>query len=122
MLRNRITALETAEMAYLQLAGLLRERAKELACIYAVDQIGFRMVVLDTKTRSLKHSVPVGRYPFGICLSPDEKKVYVANVGMFEYGWIKESKDEEKTNDKKPLVRNSKQSLSSGKKLKSHAK
>ena len=39
MLRNRVTALETAEMAYLQLAGQLRERAKELACIYAVAQI-----------------------------------------------------------------------------------
>jgi len=39
VLRNRITALETAEMAYHQLAGHLRERAKELACIYAVDQI-----------------------------------------------------------------------------------
>jgi YVTN family beta-propeller protein len=68
---------------------------KDGSTIYAVDQIGFRMVVLDTKTRSLKHSVPVGRYPFGICLSPDEKKVYVANVGMFEYGWIKESNDED---------------------------
>jgi YVTN family beta-propeller protein len=63
--------------------------------LYAVDQIGFRMVVLDTKTQTLKHSVPVGRYPFGICLSPDEKKVYVANVGMFEYGWIKESNEED---------------------------
>lgn len=62
--------------------------------LYAVDQIGFRMVVIDTKTKMLKHSVPVGRYPFGICLSPDEKKVYVANVGMFEYGWIKDKNDD----------------------------
>lgn len=60
--------------------------------LYAVDQIGFRMVVLDTETRSLKYSVPVGRYPFGICLSPDEKKAYVANVGMFEYSFIKDGK------------------------------
>src|SRR5665811_321673 len=34
------------------------------------------------------HNVPVGRYPFGICLSPDEQTVYVANVGMFEYSMI----------------------------------
>jgi DNA-binding beta-propeller fold protein YncE len=53
--------------------------------LYAVDQIGFRMVIINTETGRLEHSVPVGRYPFGICLSPDEQKVYVANVGMFQY-------------------------------------
>lgn len=67
--------------------------SKDGKTLYAVDQIGFRMVILDTKTKTLKSSVPVGRYPFGICLSPDEKKAYVANVGMFEYSYIKESKD-----------------------------
>ncbi|MDD5151144.1 MAG: bifunctional YncE family protein/alkaline phosphatase family protein [Flavobacterium sp.] len=66
--------------------------SKDGKTLYAVDQIGFRMVVLDTKTRKLKYSVPVGRYPFGICLSPDEKKAYVANVGMFEYSYIKDRK------------------------------
>ncbi|MBK8654552.1 MAG: hypothetical protein IPN20_11750 [Haliscomenobacter sp.] len=35
--------------------------------------------------KKLAQSVPVGRYPFGIALSPDEKHVYVANVGMYEY-------------------------------------
>lgn len=64
----------------------LSEDGKKL---YAVDQIGFRMLILDTETLTLKHSVPVGRYPFGINLSPNEKKVYVANVGMFEYSRIK---------------------------------
>ncbi len=64
---------------------------KDGSTIYAVDQIGFRVVVLDTKTMKLKHSIPVGRYPFGITLSPDEKKVYVANVGMFQYSLIKEN-------------------------------
>lgn len=56
--------------------------------IYAVDQIGFRMVVVDTETEELDYNIPVGRYPFGICLSPDEKKVYVANVGMFQYSML----------------------------------
>ncbi len=68
--------------------------SKDGKTIYAVDQIGFRMVIVDITTRSLKYSVPVGRYPFGICLSPDEKKVYVANVGMFEYAYIRESSEE----------------------------
>lgn len=62
--------------------------SKDGSKLYAVDQIGFRMVIADPKTRQLLHNVPVGRYPFGICLSPDEKKVYVANVGMFEYNLI----------------------------------
>lgn len=64
--------------------------SKDGKTLYAVDQIGFRMLIVDTEEKILKHSVPVGRYPFGICLSPDEKKVYVANVGMFEYAQIKE--------------------------------
>ena len=64
--------------------------SKDGKTIYAVDQIGFRMVIIDTETKTLKHSIPVGRYPFGICLSPDEKKVYVANVGMFAYNIIKD--------------------------------
>ncbi len=68
---------------------------KDGKTLYAVDQIGFRMVVVDTKTKALKHSVPVGRYPFGICLSPDEKKAYVANVGMFEYALIKDGPGDE---------------------------
>jgi YVTN family beta-propeller protein len=63
--------------------------------LYAVDQIGFRMVILDTETKTLKHSIAVGRYPFGICLSPDEKRAYVANVGMFEYAIIKDGPGKE---------------------------
>ena len=68
--------------------------SKDGKTIYAVDQIGFRLVILDTKTKTVRNSVAVGRYPFGICLSPDEKKVYVANVGMFEYGLIKTGKSD----------------------------
>ncbi|MFD2573589.1 bifunctional YncE family protein/alkaline phosphatase family protein [Spirosoma soli] len=53
--------------------------------LYAVDQIGFRMLVIDVATKKILHNVPTGRYPFGITLSPDEKVAYVANVGVFEY-------------------------------------
>jgi len=53
--------------------------------LYAVDQIGFRLMVIDTKTNKIISNIPTGRYPFGICLSPDEKRIYVANVGVFEY-------------------------------------
>jgi len=53
--------------------------------IFAVDQINFRMIIADTKTKKLIRNIPVGRYPFGISLSPDEKNIFVANVGMYEY-------------------------------------
>lgn len=39
VLRQRVTKLEAADIAFLQLAGHLHERAKELACIYAIAQI-----------------------------------------------------------------------------------
>ena len=69
--------------------------SKDGTKLYAVDQIGFRMIIADTQSKKLTKSVPVGRYPFGICLSPSEKKVYVANVGMFEYSLIKSGTGED---------------------------
>ncbi len=57
--------------------------------LYACDQSNFRLLVVDTRTRKVLHYQPVGRYPFGVALSPDEKTVYVANVGMFEYNPLK---------------------------------
>jgi YVTN family beta-propeller protein len=59
---------------------------KDGKTLLAVDQIGFRLLVIDTETREIRHRVPTGRYPFGVTLSPNEKKAFVANVGMFEYG------------------------------------
>ena len=60
--------------------------------LYVVDQIGFRMLVIDPVKRKVIYNVPVGRYPFGITLSPDEKTVYVANVGMYQYSLVKRKK------------------------------
>ncbi len=56
--------------------------------IFAVDQTNFRVIIVDTRKMKVTKSVPVGRYPFGIALTHDEKKVYVANVGMFQYSKI----------------------------------
>ncbi len=53
--------------------------------LYAVDQTNFRMLIVDTAERQIINSIPVGRYPFGITLTPDQQRVYVANVGMYEY-------------------------------------
>jgi YVTN family beta-propeller protein len=57
--------------------------------IYGVDQLHFRMVTIDVEARKVVGSVGVGRYPFGIALSPDEREAYVANVGMYEYAYFR---------------------------------
>ncbi|MCK5821095.1 MAG: bifunctional YncE family protein/alkaline phosphatase family protein [Bacteroidales bacterium] len=56
--------------------------------LYVVDQINFIMLEIDLIEKKVLSRVPTGRYPFGICLSPDENRVYVANVGMFEYSRV----------------------------------
>lgn len=53
--------------------------------LYALDMANFRLVVLDTRTGLPLHSVPTGRYPFGLALTPNGKKGWVVNVGMFRY-------------------------------------
>jgi YVTN family beta-propeller protein len=75
--------------------------SKDGTHLFAVDQTNFRLVIIDTRKRKVINSVQVGRYPFGVTLSRDEKKVYVANVGMFEYSKI--GKIEEKSDFKNAL-------------------
>lgn len=53
--------------------------------LYVLDQANFRMAVFDIRRKHLIASVRVGRLPFAIALSPDGRRAYVANAGMFEY-------------------------------------
>jgi YVTN family beta-propeller protein len=65
-----------------------------------------RLIVIDTKVKKIVASVKTGRYPFGVIVSPDGQKVYVANVGMFEYskiGNIEAEKDYKKALDFPPF-------------------
>ena len=55
------------------------------ATIVAVDQFNFRLVTIDVASGTLRQSVRVGRHPFAVALSPDERTAWVSNVGMFEY-------------------------------------
>jgi YVTN family beta-propeller protein len=63
--------------------------------LYAVDQMHFRAIVIDVEQKKVLHNVAVGRYPFGIALSPDESRLYVANVGMFVYQQVPRVNSEE---------------------------
>lgn len=62
--------------------------SKDGNLLFAVDQMNFRLIIADTRSLKVTGSVPVGRYPFGLALTNDEKKIYVANVGMFQYSKI----------------------------------
>ncbi|MBE7502509.1 MAG: hypothetical protein HS113_19925 [Verrucomicrobiales bacterium] len=56
--------------------------------LYVVDQMNFRVVGIDTQRREIIEVIPVGRYPFGIACAPDGARLYVANIGMFEYSAV----------------------------------
>ena len=56
--------------------------------LYVVDQANFRVAVIDTRKQRIVASVRTGRLPFAITLSPDAKRAYVTNIGMFEYSAI----------------------------------
>ena len=57
----------------------------ERGILYVVDQANFRVASIDVRTRQILASVRVGRLPFALALSPDRRRLYVTNLGMFEY-------------------------------------
>ncbi|MDD3739419.1 MAG: hypothetical protein PHP31_09025, partial [Lentimicrobiaceae bacterium] len=58
---------------------------KDGKTLYVVDQANFLLNIISLEDKKITNRVKVGRYPFSVTLSPDESKVYVANVGMYEY-------------------------------------
>lgn len=56
--------------------------------LYVVDQANFRLAVLDTRNGQVVQSIPVGRLPLHVALSPDKLFAYVTNQGMFRYAPI----------------------------------
>lgn len=53
--------------------------------LYVIDQANYRLVLVDTLKDVILASVPTGRMPTAIALSPDMKTAYVTNAGMFRY-------------------------------------
>jgi DNA-binding beta-propeller fold protein YncE len=56
--------------------------------LFVLDLAHFRLVILDTDSKQIVSSIPVGRMPFGLALSPDGRFAYVSNVGMFRYSLV----------------------------------
>src|SRR5262249_39983146 len=44
-----------------------------------------RLVTVDLTRRRVAGSLRIGRLPFAIALSPDRRRAYITNIGMFEY-------------------------------------
>lgn len=61
---------------------VLNENNHELLVL---DRGNYRMVRIDLTSRKITASIPTGRLPFGLALSPDHKMAFVANVGMYAY-------------------------------------
>jgi YVTN family beta-propeller protein len=57
----------------------------ERKLLYALDQANFRLVTIDVSRRRALASLRLGRLPFALALSPDKRRAYVTNIGMFEY-------------------------------------
>lgn len=53
--------------------------------LLVLDQANYRLVRIDATTKQITASIPVGRLPFGLAVSPDNQTAIVANVGMYAY-------------------------------------
>jgi len=53
--------------------------------LFILDRGNFRLVRYSIDQKKIIASIPTGRQPFGLAMSPDQKIVLVANVGMYAY-------------------------------------
>jgi len=53
--------------------------------LFILDQFNFRLAIMDLNLMKVTRSIPVGRFPLGIDVSPDGRYAYVANTGIFDY-------------------------------------
>lgn len=62
--------------------------------MYALDQANWRVVIVDVASGKRLASIATGSYPFGLALSPDGRRLYVTNTGLFEYTILPDIKAE----------------------------
>ena len=56
--------------------------------LFVLDQANYRVAVIDTATQKVLNSLPTGRAPFSLALTPDEKKLFVTNAGVYKYSVV----------------------------------
>lgn len=57
--------------------------------LMVLDRGNFRLVRINLANKKITASIETGRQPFGLAISPDNKTVLVANVGMYSYPLVK---------------------------------
>lgn len=67
--------------------------SKDEKLAYAVDIAHQRVLVFDLETRKMIEAVPGGREPYALAMSEDGKKLFVANIGLFNYSLIPKAAD-----------------------------
>ncbi len=65
--------------------------SKDGRYLFCADVTNFRVVVIDTEQRKVAGSVQVGRYPYALAVEAD--RLYVANIGLFEYSPVPKPND-----------------------------
>lgn len=66
--------------------------------LYVIDEANWRVVVVNTATKTRIASLPTGVNPIALCFSPDGKRLYIANSGLFEYKTIPGAVDSDRLN------------------------
>ncbi len=61
---------------------LFNEEKNELLVL---DKANYRMVRINLSNKKIEASIPCGRLPFGLSISPNKQFAFVANVGMYAY-------------------------------------
>lgn len=84
--RRRAVSLNSTEYSDSYTGALVFDPDKEI--LYVADQANSRVAVVDSKSRQVTASVRVGRLPFALALSPDRQKLFVANLGVFQYKMV----------------------------------
>ncbi len=56
--------------------------------LYALDLAHFELVVIETRSGTIRWRVEVGRLPFAVAVSPGGDHIYVSNVGTFRYSVV----------------------------------
>ncbi len=63
--------------------------------VFVLDQGNWRIVVFDAAKMERIASISTGAYPYALALSPDGRRLYVTNTGLFEYTTIPGASDKD---------------------------
>jgi DNA-binding beta-propeller fold protein YncE len=67
--------------------------SKDGKTLYVADVAHQRILTLDAATLKVIHSAEAGRQPYALALSEDGRRLFVANIGLFDYTIIPPTDD-----------------------------